>query len=365
MTETNNIEISIVRYLQGDIAEDEIRAFETWLQESPANKDMFFRIKHVHDTLRSTPITSEEIEQSWSKMWDKIKSDRPETTRLQNDIDSHTTVSLEAGEEPYRLISKSLALKLLSFAAVGLVAIFIGYYIAKAPSPASVAVNPATYSVMSVPKGGLANTVTLPDGSTVILNAGSTLRYPSDFGNSNREAFLKGEAYFKVSKNDALPFIVRLDRQNIIVRGTSFSVEAYPDETQSVVTLLSGLVTIETLDNKGFKTTEKKLKPGQQAVYNNSTGAMGVSQTDLELATSRVQGVYRFKDEPLGNIVSRLEKYYNVKIGIADTSLRAIPFTGSFSRNQPIEDVLRIINHEKKFRLSRAATEGGYLINKK
>jgi len=173
------------------------------------------------------------------------------------------------------------------------------------------------------------------------------------------------EAVYKAIEKLPKRCRVRLDRQNIIVRGTSFSVEAYPDETQSVVTLLSGLVTIETLDNKGFKTTEKKLKPGQQAVYNNSTGAMAVSQTDLELATSRVQGVYRFKDEPLGNIVSRLEKYYNVKIGIADTSLRAIPFTGSFSRNQPIEDVLRIINHEKKFRLSRAATEGGYLINKK
>ena len=191
--------------------------------------------------------------------------------------------------------------------------------------------------------------IAFQDGTTVFLNAGSTIEYPKRFGWRERSVTLSGEAYFEVAKNHSKPFIVKLKNQQITVLGTSFNIQAFNDDRFSVTTLLSGSILLESFDAQGRKMSSMKLKPNQQARSDNRTGSIFLSETDASISNAWVGGKYRFKDETLVSIVKRLENYYGVNIRLAHDSLRNIRYTGTFSLDQGIQEVLDIINSEKQF----------------
>ena len=168
--------------------------------------------------------------------------------------------------------------------------------------------------------------VVLSDGTRVWVNSTSEFVYPVQFIGDRRVVQLKGEAYFEVAKNHSKPFIVKLKNQQITVLGTSFNIQAFNDDRFSVTTLLSGSILLESFDAQGRKMSSMKLKPNQQA---------------------------RFKDETLVSIVKRLENYYGVNIRLAHDSLRNIRYTGTFSLDQGIQEVLDIINSEKQFTFTK------------
>ncbi|MDE7374724.1 MAG: FecR family protein, partial [Odoribacter sp.] len=87
------------------------------------------------------------------------------------------------------------------------------------------------YNTITVPRGAEYQ-LTLSDGTRVWLNAETELKYPVTFTGEVREVTLEGEAYFEVAKNSARPFVVKSEKLEIKVLGTSFNVKAYPQETQ-------------------------------------------------------------------------------------------------------------------------------------
>ena len=89
--------------------------------------------------------------------------------------------------------------------------------------------------------------VLLPDQSVVVLNAGSKIRYYSNFGVKNREIWLQGEGYFTVAKNREKSFIVRAGSLVIKALGTQFNVKAYPTENTIETALVEGKVKIERI----------------------------------------------------------------------------------------------------------------------
>ena len=208
------------------------------------------------------------------------------------------------------------------------------------------------YNKLTTPIGGEYSLV-LSDGTKVFLNADSELKYPVEFSDGKRIVDLKGEAYFEVAKNHSKPFIVKLKNQQITVLGTSFNIQAFNDDRFSVTTLLSGSILLESFDAQGRKMSSMKLKPNQQARSDNRTGSIFLSETDASISNAWVGGKYRFKDETLVSIVKRLENYYGVNIRWAHDSLRNIRYTGTFSLDQGIQEVLDIINSEKQFTFTK------------
>ena len=95
---------------------------------------------------------------------------------------------------------------------------------------------------------------------------------------------------------------------------------------------------MESFDAQGRKMSSMKLKPNQQARSDNRTGSIFLSETDASISNAWVGGKYRFK-----------ENYYGVNIRLAHDSLRNIRYTGTFSLDQGIQEVLDIINSEKQF----------------
>ena len=328
--------VRMIRYFQQDISKTELEELYQWLQESPENKESFFQLKNIHDSIRNhTQLSAEEIEKSWQKM----------ETRIASSTDTQPTL----------VLGKKTIIRSLRYIAVAAVACFVGfifnhYYQSQHMQPLMpTLVEEISYHEIHISKGGKPGSITLADGTNIQLNVASTLRYPANFSAANRDVFLDGEAMFDVMPNDETPFMVHLQHQTITVHGTSFNVEAYPDESSHKITLLSGSVSLETNNRKGELISHLYLKPGQKASFDITSEAIAVEQVDISVANLWVHGEYKFKDETLEQIVKRLEKYYDVNIGL-DDDLKNIRYTGTISFNQRMEQVLDIINYDNNFK---------------
>jgi len=118
----------------------------------------------------------------------------------------------------------------------------------------------------------------LPDGSTVLLNGDSKLNYDKDFGVTNREVTLSGEAYFDV-RHDRLPFIVHTGKVRTTVLGTAFNIRAYKDQHDIKVTVTRGKVRVET-DRQVLGT----IAPNEQIAFNTTTDVFHLNRVNADSA---------------------------------------------------------------------------------
>ncbi|MFW6369715.1 MAG: FecR family protein [Bacteroidota bacterium] len=186
---------------------------------------------------------------------------------------------------------------------------------------------------ITVPYGARTST-TLPDGSKVWLNAGTTLSFPAGYGKT-RPVTLNGEAFFEVVKNSR-PFIVKTVYGEVEVKGTSFNVKAYKNENLQA-TLVEGAVVLH--DNAAKK--EVPLRPGQHAELQNQT--ITVENVDTELYTSWTDGKIIFRKAHMPEVARRLERWYNVKIVLADDPrLKEIWYSGTLEM-ESFSEVLELL----------------------
>src|SRR5690606_33142812 len=129
-------------------------------------------------------------------------------------------------------------------------------------------------NTLHTPKGGNFQ-LTLPDGTLVSMNAGSSLSYPLWFGNKERRVTLSGEAYFDVSHDAERPFHVVSGDIDVQVLGTRFNMTAYRDEPGAAVTLETGRVEVSRGDHS------LTLAPGEQAYADAATPMMKKRKVDL------------------------------------------------------------------------------------
>lgn len=185
--------------------------------------------------------------------------------------------------------------------------------------------------------------LTLPDKTTVWLNAASTIKYPASFNAlKERRVQLSGEAYFQVSKDKKHPFIVETNKQTIQVLGTHFNVNAYEGENKTRTTLLEGSVQVSTHNPVPGETGESEtLKPNQQAILNG--GKFHISDVDAQDAIAWQQGYFAFNSETLEEIMNRVERWYDVKVVFEDPSLKKETFIGSVSKYEQVSKVLRLL----------------------
>ena len=152
-----------------------------------------------------------------------------------------------------------------------------------------------------------------------------------------------------MSRDPRKPFVVHTERQRIRVLGTSFNVMAYDGDTFNIVTLLSGAVQLDVLGTEGSLLESVRMKPFEQCRFDTRTGELTATLlSDEDRNRTWTDGVFRFRDEPLAMIVSRLEKYYGIEIAV-DDSLGSVRYTGAFPLEQKITEVLETLNFEKRF----------------
>lgn len=178
------------------------------------------------------------------------------------------------------------------------------------------------YDEVYVPNGERMQ-VLFQDGSKVHLNSGSRIRYPKQFGLSERRVQLEGEAWFEVAKNRNRPFVVDLSCLDVRVLGTTFDVKAYPGEEAILVALESGSVELKSKTLKNLL-----LKPGEKAFYNRASGRCEVARSRNVAAYSAWRrNVLVFKDAPLSEVMATLSRTYNIAFTVADSTALQYTYT--------------------------------------
>lgn len=200
----------------------------------------------------------------------------------------------------------------------------------------------ANVNLLSIPTGGQYE-IQLPDGTQVWLNAASSLTFPATFsGLKKRKVKLEGEGYFEVAKNKSVPFIVETSKERITVLGTHFNINSYTGDSVSKTTLLEGAVRLD-LRIPGNDSNESGvvLKPGEQSQL--TSGHLSVEKVDAEEYVAWKNGYFMFSNEALGDIMTKLSRWYNIEVNYQDESLRQEQFWGSISRSSSLTEVLNVL----------------------
>lgn len=210
---------------------------------------------------------------------------------------------------------------------------------------------------IDVPRGG-EFVVTLEDSTRVWLNSESRLIYPAHFSASSRRVELTGEAYFEVTHNPDVPFIVESANQRVRVYGTEFNIRSYPEDDVVYTTLSSGSVSLSPSSGVG----EIFLSPGKQAVFTKETSEAKVRTVDIERVTGWRHGRFVFEEQSLRQIMRDLARWYDFEYEFADNDAAETIFMGSIPRYSNFKTAIAIL--EKSGGLTFEVKDNKILISR-
>ncbi|WP_163397303.1 FecR family protein [Flavobacterium fluviatile] len=188
--------------------------------------------------------------------------------------------------------------------------------------------------------------ITLTDGTQVWLNAGSVLEYPEVFNGGTREVSLTGEAFFDVAKDKKHPFIIHTKQMDTKVLGTSFNVQAYPEQLHQEVSVLTGRVNVKsTITEENVFVT-----PGQKAVFQNKSNKLRAFK-DVPVSSISLwrKSIIVFDDTPMPEVIATINRNYNVTLELKNDKLKKLQISAYFKELPPeqvVALVCKIINAE-------------------
>lgn len=309
LTEKNNINKLITLFLDHQISDQQLKDLQCWIDANPENKEYLIEYQKIW------LLTSAQQRQKYnSQLAYKLFTEKQANYKNRN--------------------SYTIWQKLIPYAAVIALFILIGsvYHLyTNWSTPQEI-----NYLV-EVPNGGRTK-LYMPDSSEVWLNAGSNLEYSNQYGHQSRTVKLRGEAFFKITKNPDIPFIVQTDSVDIKVYGTSFNVRNFTDMSAIKVTLMEGSIALQLKSEK----SPFFLKPMEEMIFKKETGDLTVTTIEDNPADWR-SGQLHFDSEPLRDIIRVLERQYNVTIRTDNPQLLNKTFYGGFKTDQSIKEIINII----------------------
>lgn len=183
---------------------------------------------------------------------------------------------------------------------------------------------------------------TLPDGTNLWLNGGSSLTYTDDFDSAHeRRVAIDGEAYFEVAHNPDRPFIVEMESMDLRVLGTSFIARSCSYITTDEVVLLSGKVEVES----PLLPEKVTMRPDQRMAVDRQSHDAVVEPTDARAYTRWIQPVTTFDNAPLSDLLIHLSRRYGLATEVSPTARTDQRLSITLNASQPLDEVIEIIEH--------------------
>ena len=303
----------LIRFIIGETDEEESVLVREWIELSDENKVQFENLRKVW-SVAEDPARVEPADVNTDLAWDKLK-DR---------IDQYAEI-----EAIHQTKQRSLAFYLARIAAILVVGILI-FTVYKYQSQ-------QLDQVQLVSNDSTLTNQSLPDGSLISLNEGTSIEYPEAFSRKERKVKLSGEAFFKVTPDSTKPFIVEAQNAIITVLGTSFNVKALKEDVAVEVLVEEGLV---QLSNPG-KSQSELLRIGEKGIYLKETDEVK-KETDIDVeALYWLNKTLLFRDTKLSVVFETLERLYDVNINVDNPEILNCLLTAKFSN----ETIDRIIEH--------------------
>lgn len=303
----------IVSKLKQELTAEEDRQLAEWLSNE-GNREVF-----------------DELHQMWQKVQARAASYTPDKNKYWAELSKRMDARKAASLPKEKILSFTHLRRYAAVACVLLVAAFsaclyIGVQLGRP------ALGEQVYSNL----GGKSR-AQLPDGTEVWLHANTTLAYSTDYKSEERLVNVKGEAYFDVTHDKEKPFIVQTDGMRVVVHGTKFNVEAFPESENTFVSLIEGSVSLETDMEKRF------LVPGETATFNKHSRQLHIEKGDVDFMRSWANEHVVFNKKSLGYVCQYLSKWYNVKINVAPELADKYLYTFTL-RNETLEEIMRIMS---------------------
>ncbi|MBI6120107.1 FecR family protein [Salegentibacter maritimus] len=361
--------------MKGKLSDEEERFFTSWIQESEEKQDLFNRLKDSENAENISVIAKLDDNEEWQKVLEKYRNKKIKENKTFNissllkyaavfigliglgygywNYNFNNQSSFESGDSITLTLGNGKTLQ-ISPEAQQTITDVQGKILSEQKGELidysrTTEVRKLVYNTLTVPNG-IRFSVVLSDSTVVHLNAGSSLKYPIKFiENQNRQVFLKGEAYFDVTKNKAKPFVVTSGNLDVRVLGTKFNVSSYPEDEHIKTVLVEGAVSLYNAKNKYDPKRALKLKPGYKADWDRLYGGTkAVEQVDTDIYTGWTEGKLIIKEMPFKNIIQKLQRHYKVNIENKYEDLNNEVFTATFDI-ETIEETLKIFAIETPF----------------
>jgi len=201
---------------------------------------------------------------------------------------------------------------------------------------------PETFSKITA-VNGIKKEITLKDGTTVFLNSGSSIFVSSAFGLKSRTVKLSGEAFFHVHRDATRPFIIHTGKIATTVLGTSFDINAYPEDDHVKVTVATGKVKVEAKDQAGGpQLFTRSLIHNQALVYNKIKDTHIIKKSNADSISSWRSNHLIFDNASYPEIARTLSRWYGMEVEIGNPSTDAKRYTLSFY-NERVDKVLNVL----------------------
>ncbi|MBL7738250.1 MAG: FecR domain-containing protein [Chitinophagaceae bacterium] len=294
-----------MKYLLGEASADEKEQVMQWLKAGEANQVYFDQLKKVWDTSRQVAAVSEADE---NKAWQRFQQRIHGATRKETPVQSARFGWMRIAAAVVILIGLATAV----------------YFITN--QPAKEMIVQAQQTVLND---------TLPDGSVVTVNKGSSISYPAKFKGSKRPVTLKGEAFFNVTPDKKKPFVIAVNDVEITVVGTSFNVKSSNGNTEVVVE--TGIVRV----TKAGKTVE--LRANEKLLAEAKDTVLVKEEVSDKLYNYYRTREFVCDDTPLWKLVDKINEAYGANIVIGNEELRNLKLNTTFN-NESLDQVLNVIS---------------------
>lgn len=300
----------LIKYIEGNCTREEKVTITQWLDSDPENMREYMALRKLQD------IT----------IWQALPEDE----------------QLQKSNKNYRIRSlKSVYAEVIKIAAVIIVALLVSYYFL----PGRKSLHPVVMQTLYVPAGQRAQ-ITLEDGTKVWLNAKTTLIFPNQFTGNTREVKIDGEGFFEVTSDKSKPFIVKTEKYDIKVWGTTFNLMAYSNKNIFETSLFEGSVEIlETGKLKGVM-----LKPDNKiSLENNQLSIAPIKNRNHFLWR---EGIISFENESFAEMLSKLELCFDLKFEVKNDKILNYRCTGKFRTKDGVEHILKVLQLSNRFQYS-------------
>lgn len=297
------------KYLTGQCSEEELIDINNWIKESDENARQLFGMEEVYHLGKFDHYADEHrISRAEKQLYKKLNQEKEKRSKILH------------------------MRQWMKYAAVIAMLLVVGggagYWFYQQ--------NAGHQMLVAVADEGIIKEVVLPDGTKVWLNNSSTLKYPREFSENERNVYLEGEAYFEVTKNRHKPFTVESDAMRVRVLGTIFNFKCDKHCRIAEATLIEGEIEVKGNLEEG----QIILAPGQRAELNKNNGRLTVKQVDAKLDAVWHNDLIPFDKANIFTITKTLERFYNVKIILSPDIQTNRTYSGVLKKQSTIESVL-------------------------
>ena len=359
----------IAKKLMGVILPEDEEKLNAWLEEDARNKDLYRRILEVENfSTRDMYAKRLDVEHTWDALKEQLAGQRKRRSLFSSwQIGVAASVILLVGIGLYWGFNKKPKVKQVEVAAHvemggakailvtsrgdeivlqdssvqlitlggGMVAKNDGVQVSYKENEGAGKEDVLEYNTIRVPRGGEYK-LFLSDNTEVFLNSDSEIRFPVKFGKGKRDVFLRGEAFFVVTKDASRPFVVNAnDKMSVEVLGTQFNLQAYPDDAFVETTLNEGAVRVFN-GKQGVR-----LRPDEQAVYDE--GKFTVRKVDASSYSAWKEGRFMLLNHSLENIMTRLARCTDIDILWENPEVKEYHFSGELARYEDFTEILRML----------------------